>query len=60
MAANNLQRKSTGLQPGHRGLIRILAEIAVDDYLRELEAAETAHTEQHHMNDEELDTDARD
>lgn len=39
--ASNLQRKSTGLQPGHRGLIRLLAEIAVQQYLDELEAAET-------------------
>lgn len=46
MPTNNLHRKSTGLQPGHRGLIKLLAEIAVADYLRELEAAEKTVTDE--------------
>lgn len=47
MATNNLQRTSVGLQPGHIGLIKLLAEIAVDDYLREQEAAEAPRAEKH-------------
>lgn len=47
MTDNLLQRKSTGLTPAHKGLIRLLAEIAVADYLRELEAAEAPRAEKH-------------
>lgn len=39
--ASGLSRKSTGLSPAHRDLIRLLAQIAVEDYL-----AEVAETDQ--------------
>jgi hypothetical protein len=34
----DLIRRSTGLSDAHREFIRLLAEIAVTDYLREIEA----------------------
>ena len=37
-----LQRKSTGLLPAHVALIRLLAAVAVENYLRECEAEESA------------------
>jgi hypothetical protein len=39
-----LSRRSPGLSPAHRELIRLLAEIAVADYLDECEAS-TSMTE---------------
>lgn len=37
--AANLTRRSTGLSPAHVEFVKMLAEIAVADYLREIEAA---------------------
>jgi hypothetical protein len=38
---DSLSRNSTGLSASHIALIRMLAEIAVADFLRESEARET-------------------
>jgi hypothetical protein len=38
---DGLSRHSSGLTDAHKALIRMLAEIAVADYLRESEARET-------------------
>lgn len=35
MAVGELMRKTTGLTPAHRDLIRLLARIAVDEFLME-------------------------
>jgi hypothetical protein len=36
--AATLTRSTTGLTDAHREFIRLLAQVAVDDYLRELDA----------------------
>lgn len=36
----SLTRESTGLSSAHKDLIRLLAEIAVGDYLAEIEAVQ--------------------
>jgi hypothetical protein len=41
-----LSRHSVGLTPAHRELIKVLAGIAVTNYLRECEAAEVEGTEE--------------
>jgi hypothetical protein len=38
MAGDHLTRRSVGLSPTHVELIKLLAEIAVDDYLAETKA----------------------
>lgn len=38
----SLTRRSVGLTEAHKELIRLLAQAAVDNYLHEVEAAETA------------------
>lgn len=37
-----LSRRTTGLSQAHRELIRLLAEIAVENYVREVETGEAA------------------
>ena len=44
--AGDLTRKTTGLTPAHIGLLKLLAAIAVDEYVQEIEptlATETSH-----------------
>jgi hypothetical protein len=41
-ASGALTRHSTGLTPAHVELIQLLAKVAVENYLAEVEAAETA------------------
>jgi hypothetical protein len=44
--AGKLTRRSSGLTPAHKALIRLLAEAAVRDYLAEVEAeAHTTHAD---------------
>ena len=38
--APSLSRRSTGLSPAHSALIKLLAERAIDEYLREVEATD--------------------
>ena len=40
--AGELTRRTTGLSPAHVELIKLLAEIAVQDYLRESDSADMA------------------
>ncbi len=40
--ASGLTRASVGLTEAHKELIRLLAQAAVDNYLHEVEVAETA------------------
>ena len=46
--AGNLTRHSTGLTPAHRELVKLLAQIAIDNYLREIEAASECTDESAH------------
>ena len=49
MAANQLTRKSTGLTEAHKGLLRMLAQMAVEAYVRDPQGshvADTAHRDQ--------------
>ena len=49
LLASGLTRRSVGLTPAHVALIRMLAAVAVEDYLREIESDEAVQNngEQH-------------
>jgi hypothetical protein len=42
MVADDLRRKSAGLSPAHVELIRLLAEVAVQQYFAEVDVADEA------------------
>ena len=49
MAVNQLTSKRTGLTEAHKGLLRMLAQMAVEAYVREPQGshvADTAHLDQ--------------
>ncbi len=50
--AADLTRHSTGLTPAHVELVKMLAAIAVEDYLREVEAGAVSTDEIAQQNEE--------
>jgi hypothetical protein len=46
-ASFGLTRRSSGLSPAHVALIKLLAEVAVANYLREINASSDCTTEVH-------------
>lgn len=45
--AADLTRRSTGFTDAHRELIKLLAEVAVEDFLRESDANSMTETDEH-------------